>query len=324
MPTLHLDNKNNNNNNNNLSPLPFFGFQKKQSQTGILLPYGSHGEFNAQQFSQQVQKLYPTWESKEMTIFWRGATSGARYKANNAWRNTTRAQLLLKCQDDRSPLQPYCNVGFYKYTSAVVSKDVENEMKRVLGDIVPPVPLLEQMHYQYLVLLDGNGPAAGRTEKYFIGNSVIFKTDSDAIEFYYQALKPYWHYIPVKSDLRNLPEQFAWIQQNGTKHSNNNDASSSSSLLAKNITDNLQAFAPSLYMDSVACYVQQLFSEYAKLLRYNLSSVALGQHDYKEEEQGIVGRFVNKVRLSRGHRLRFQDSFHFCPKKASWFHFGRE
>lgn len=49
---------------------------------------------------------------------------------------------------------------------------------------------------------------SGRFEKFLFGNSVIFKAESDYIEFYYGGLKPDVHYVSIQPNMTDLKEKF--------------------------------------------------------------------------------------------------------------------
>lgn len=210
----------------------------------------THHGFNAKHFSQTALDQHP-WESKEEKLFWRGATTGAIYK-HDRWKNQTRSQLMFACQNET--IQDICDVGFYLYTQ-IDSEETEEEMKKAFG-VKESMPLDEQMRFKYLVSMDGNGPSSGRTEKYFSGNSLIFKTDSDGIEFYYYGLHPYEHYIPIHANMSNLAEKLLWAREHDDQ--------------ARSIVVNLQQFSRSLHYDAIACYLKGLLTEYAALLKYEL------------------------------------------------------
>ena len=44
-------------------------------------------------------------------------------------------------------------------------------------------------------------------------NSVIFKPDSRWVQWYYAAMEPYVHYIPVNKNLDDLVESLQWALQ---------------------------------------------------------------------------------------------------------------
>ena len=342
---------NNDHNKNNSTYFPYFTFQKRRKDVGILIPYATLAEFAAHDFTQQAVVRYP-WSSKQALLFWRGGTSGGPYRPYGAWRQRSRSQFLLACQ--RHP--EWCRAAFYKYTAAVHNSTATiAELEAALGPRQEPVPLLQQLQYRYLLLLHGNGPAAGRTEKYFVGNSLIFlehdqaqeeawddhdpnhtttnnHNNNEFVEFYYSALQPYRHYLPVRSSPLSTPRNTT------TK----NSFFSSSTYLVDQVewalTHDAQAqqivqqllteVTPSLYMDSVACYVQSLLTHYAALLQYNVSAHApqdmFDDHQDSNEQQRRPKRYVRRVDLDPWGKdqERFAPFvYRHCPKPSmlsSW------
>ena len=62
-----------------------------------------------------------------------------------------------------------------------------------------------------------------------LSNSVSFKQESNQIQWFYSALKPYEHFIPLKNDISDLKERIEWASSNDEK--------------VKNISSNAQNFA---------------------------------------------------------------------------------
>jgi protein glucosyltransferase len=48
--------------------------------------------------------------------------------------------------------------------------------------------------------MDGNGAAWGRMVKSLHSNSVLMKYESQRVQFYYDSLVPWLHYIPIARD----------------------------------------------------------------------------------------------------------------------------
>jgi hypothetical protein len=118
-----------------------------------------------------------------------------------------------------------------------------------------PIPMPEQMQYKFVASLDGNGPCSGRIEKLLSGNSVVFKADSDRIEFYYEGIKPNVHFVPIRSNMTDLAEKLEYAIGHDDE--------------MKKIASNMYDFSQgNLGFEPVACYMKNLFEEYAKLLDY--------------------------------------------------------
>merc|ERR1711933_107283 len=100
----------------------------------------------------------------------------------------------------------------------------------------------------------GNGPCAGRFEHLLAGNSVVFKQESSDIEFYYKGLQPGKHFISIAADMSNVVQKLRYAMQNDS---------------VSRIASNANFFVRNyLSPDSVACYVAELFTQYARLVRF--------------------------------------------------------
>lgn len=71
----------------------------------------------------------------------------------------------------------------------------------------------EQTNYKYMLHIDGF-VAAWRMIYLLHTKSLILKVDSKWREYYYDELKPWVHYIPVKDDLSNLISTIEWCKNN--------------------------------------------------------------------------------------------------------------
>lgn len=56
--------------------------------------------------------------------------------------------------------------------------------------------------------------AAYRYPYLMLGNSLVLKQDSPYYEHFYQSLKPWKHYVPVKRNLSDLLEKIKWAKEN--------------------------------------------------------------------------------------------------------------
>jgi len=68
----------------------------------------------------------------------------------------------------------------------------------------------EMLKYKYTLDLDGEVSAWSALYWKMLSNSVVFKVNSHWEQWYYQDLKEWVHYIPVKGDLSDLKEKFEW------------------------------------------------------------------------------------------------------------------
>jgi hypothetical protein len=234
--------------------LPLFHFQKRQNGPGILIPYASHvkdlGEF---QRTIEREKSYE-WDKKESKLFWRGATTGGgRYNETN-WDSFPRSKLVIGCED----LKDTCDAAFIK----IVQFD-SKETKKLMNKRFPlkdPISMDDHNKYKYIAWLDGNGACSGRSEKLVSGNSLLFKGESEHIEFYYSGLKPEKHYVSIKADMSDLESQLAWARSHDDE--------------ARKIALQMHDFSDQLSPERIACYLQGLLERYASLLTYDLKPIA--------------------------------------------------
>lgn len=70
--------------------------------------------------------------------------------------------------------------------------------------------------YKYQLNIDGT-VAAYRFPYLISGNSLVFKQQSEFYEHFYNDLKPFEHFIPIKQDLSNLKEMIEWAINNDAK-----------------------------------------------------------------------------------------------------------
>jgi hypothetical protein len=122
------------------------------------------------------------WENKLNKIFWRGGMHGVGYKAYDNNEHP-------RCQ--RQMLSNYI-------IDWLDAKPSRNTSKK------------EFLKYKYMIDIDGEVNAwSGLWWKLF-SNSVVFKVESHYEQWYYNELKEWVHYIPVKGDLSDLEERYKW------------------------------------------------------------------------------------------------------------------
>ena len=66
--------------------------------------------------------------------------------------------------------------------------------------------------YKYQINIDGT-VAAYRLPYLLAGDSVVLKQDSSYYEHFYNELRPWEHYIPIRADLGDLLEKIQWARE---------------------------------------------------------------------------------------------------------------
>jgi hypothetical protein len=95
-------------------------------------------------------------------------------------------------------------------------------------------------HYSVLLDIEGNG-YSGRLKLLFWSQRPVILVERPHKEFFFDGLKPWVHYIPVKRDLSDLREKADWCLQNYEE--------------AKQVAQNALRFA-SRHLTRKACYLQ--------------------------------------------------------------------
>ena len=72
----------------------------------------------------------------------------------------------------------------------------------------------EMINYKYILDIDGNASTWDATAWKLNSGSVIFKTDSNWVQWFYDDFKPWTHYIPVNDDFSDIQEKFKWCEEN--------------------------------------------------------------------------------------------------------------
>ena len=115
-------------------------------------------------------------------------------------------------------------------------------------------------HCRYKYLFNFRGVAASfRFKHLFLCKSLVFHVGDEWIEFFYSALKPWVHYIPLKKypsgqDIKNILEFFK-------EHDD----------LAQEIAENGREFIwHHLRMKDIECYWLKLLKNYARLIKYKV------------------------------------------------------
>ncbi len=115
------------------------------------------------------------------------------------------------------------NIIFWRgsNTNKIREKIVHMADKKSYMDVSIPTTKKEgytipemQIPYKYLISLDGVSSTWPGLLWKLASNSLVIKQDSSHIQWYYQALKPNVHYLPVENDLSNLFDVYKYAVQN--------------------------------------------------------------------------------------------------------------
>lgn len=111
------------------------------------------------------------------------------------------------------------------------------------------VSLTDHTRYRYLIDVQGRGWSA-RTKVLLFTGRCLFLADRKWKDYWYEWIKPFVHYIPVKEDLSDLSEKLDWAQAHPEE--------------TQRIAENAKQFAVKhLTRDAAVSYLQKLLIAYA-------------------------------------------------------------
>ena len=218
-----------------------------------------------------------TWDSKIDKIFWSGVNSGGFYNLNN-FSKLPRLSLVML-----SKLYP--NLIDARFSSFKGSDGLQSAMKLLFKDEFKPVSEIDHLKYKYLISVDGNTCAWLRIPWIMLSNSLLIKQESTKIEWFYPAIKPYIHYVPVNYNLANIFSQLEWIKTHEDQ--------------VKKISHNAHEFIISNLMpEHINSHVVIILNEYAKLQQDETIVSTLPSADKIYTVAFLVQRFMILVKDS--------------------------
>ena len=171
-----------------------------------------------------------SWNLKTNKAFWRGdynnycvrANPDGRFDLHCFPRGVTAKLSLDNDQIDAKFTISKPTFFYYKY----LSKGTRISYKKTVDAISVPDPdrmfdkytsFKRYLSHKYLINIDGITASFPGFYWKLASNSVVIKQESPYVQWYFNALKPYVHYVPVKNDMSNLSEVVTWLQNNDDK-----------------------------------------------------------------------------------------------------------
>ena len=199
------------------------------------------------------------WDKKINCFHWRGASSKLfRFKLCELSLNHSDivdAGFVEKMDDRKIRELKFWN----KY-------DVYQKLKKNYAS------LEEQIHNKYLPVLDGVMCTYPGFHWRLLSNSVVLKQESIEKQWFYRALKPYEHYVPIKYDMSDLFHQITWAMQNDDKCKK----------IAKNASDFVMQ---NLMIEDVYVYLYKVLTEYSKYQAFDKKDLI---KDLKQDKNWIA------------------------------------
>jgi hypothetical protein len=189
--------------------IPVFAFGRGiQDYHTLLMPdpafIAAQGYVTEMEDMQPVAEQYP-WSERANTIFWRGAASGLGMEGNG-WQTSARAQLALRAKELNQP--DLLDAKFTRLSH--LSEERQHEIV-TLGLTDDELPFENFYRYKYLVDVDGYCCAWRSLFLKLATGSVVLKINSPYMQWFYPELKPWKHYIPISSDLKEIEDIHRWL-----------------------------------------------------------------------------------------------------------------
>jgi hypothetical protein len=185
------------------------------------------------------------WKQKIDTAFWRGMTSGGYY-SKYTWDLKPRSRLVFLSKQRPDLIDA-------AFTSPYDLEDEVKEWMKHYGLFQPWQYPTDNVKYKYLVSIDGNTFASNFWWQ-LLSNSVVLKSDSAFIEWFYKGVDAYVHYIPYALDLSDFEEKIIWARMHDGQ--------------VEHIAEEGRAFAKEhLSNEALIVYFYRLLLAYADLQR---------------------------------------------------------
>ena len=194
--------------------------------------------------------FYSDWDTKKQTAVFRGSLNRCTSVKD------ARLQSYILSQKHPEEIDSKI-VGFSKHPLLFTKNNRDSIFRFKIpllendgdNDNTHFMSLFDQTKYKYILHIDGF-VAAWRMVYFLHSGSVILKVDSKWKEYYYDNLKPWIHYIPVKSDLSDLLHKINWCRLNDNK--------------CRDIANNAKSFAESFFTK------KNIYNYLANIVRSNI------------------------------------------------------
>ncbi len=173
------------------------------------------------EFRERIQREAPSWEDRRSVAFWRGSSTGI-FEGHDTVIGLTQANYedLPRFRLCRlSAMSPdLVDARITHLVQAANPEEAQAISGRLQADgmLADPIPQEMFSHYKFQIDIDGNTNAWGLLKKFSMG-SCILKVASPWKQWFYDALQPWEHYVPVASDLSDLFDNVRWCKENDDK-----------------------------------------------------------------------------------------------------------
>ncbi|MES2215330.1 MAG: glycosyl transferase family 90 [Pseudomonadota bacterium] len=192
------------------------------------------------------------WHTKINKIFWRGSSTGNGGMIYNMENYDKLPRIALAMLSRLYPdLIDAKTSQRGQFVFSISSLKLYLIFNHLFGG-VSWVNEADHIKYKYLISIDGNTCAWKRVPWIMLSNSVLLKQETQKIEWFYPALKPYVHYVPVNERLTDIFPKLAWMQDHDSE--------------IQKISQNAQKFVRNNLMpEDIEAHTVIILNEYHKL-----------------------------------------------------------
>ncbi len=233
------------------SPLPIFcvtkgcvtGLSEEEMRKGngiIVIPdmfaFGGYEPNKTQVLEGNL--LYP-WDDKINLAFYRGSDIGV--DDLSTWMNYPRPRLVL-LSNQHPHLIDAKFTGLYSACHTKFAQD-----NGLMGQYLS---MKDHPRYKYLMNVEAGCANTPRFSLLLHTNSVVLKNETNSILWFYKALSPFEHFIPVAGDLSDLLSKIEWAKDHDSE--------------CKKISENARKLAAEvLTSEAVYLYLYRLLEAYS-------------------------------------------------------------
>ena len=156
----------------------------------------------------------PRWEEKRPLAVWRGACTGSASLYSMAGASMRRLPPRARLSHLSTQHPDLIDAVLFPCARCA---SLWRRQPSLFGNASQALTDADYAKYKYILDLDGDG-CSGRLSKLLYSGSVVLKSwggrggGGGGYPFYYHALKPWKHFVPIAADLSDLVERLHWLK----------------------------------------------------------------------------------------------------------------
>ena len=153
----------------------------------------------------EIERINQTiaWGEKEAKAFWRGIFTDTGDPA----------QFLTSSQKTPRMSISYLSAMHPQSVDAGMTRTILPELEQrwgLQGILKKEASKADHLRAKYLPVLDGHMCTYPGYQWRLLSNSLCLKQESDQVQWFYSALQPYRHYVPIANDMSDLLAKITW------------------------------------------------------------------------------------------------------------------